>query len=95
MNEEELIRFSNRILGYAREIIAKELFGNEVIDVEPSEGHIWNGWLIYEWGGKTFTTGGYYKFWKTIKETLAIALKEADEIVAKIEQEWEEKVGNP
>jgi len=91
VEKERIEIIKQKILNYAREIVAKELFGDDVEDVVPSE-NIWNAWVIRKSGLHDFVTGGYSELWSVIKEALLSALKEVDEVIAKIEQEWEEKV---
>jgi hypothetical protein len=87
-----LKEIADEVLNHTRALVMKEMFGEDVEEVVPSE-NIWNAWVVHKDGFHSFSTGGNYEYWMVIREALFEAFKKADEIFNDIIREWDEKVG--
>jgi hypothetical protein len=93
VNELGWKAISTEVLNCVKRIVIRELFGNDVEDVIPSE-NVWNAWVIHKNGFHDFVTGGYREFWNAVALVLYEALCKASGMVREIDHEWEKKMGS-
>jgi hypothetical protein len=105
-DEEEIVieNMAKMIAGEIRKEIIKYLFGEDAIDIEPSEWNEWNAIIYRDWGGercfRDFRTGGYsdyvafsIKLIKALIEELKAELEWFERKDREIEELWRAKMG--
>jgi hypothetical protein len=101
--EGDLERLAREVLMDINNIIsdrvAKMLFGEDIVSVEPSENE-WNAWVTKKDGLKSFVTGGYLDYMELkaklvflVRMRMTEYLVDVQEKLERIKREWREKVG--
>jgi hypothetical protein len=89
----EIENLARMLAGDIREAILKHLFGKDCVDIEPSEGYEWNGWIIRDWDGKyfrDFRTGSYWEYVSFSIRLLRALIRELQERLAWFEAKEKE-----
>ena len=98
--EIEVENLTRMIAGEIREIIIKHLFGDDAIDISPSDHYEWNGWIVRDWGEgkyfKDFRAGSYWEYVRFSIIVLKALINELKEMLEwfewkdrELDEEWE------
>ena len=96
----EIENLARLLAGDVKDAILKHLFGDDVIDIEPSEGYEWNGWIVRDWGEgkyfKDFRAGSYWEYvrfsirvYKALIRELQTTLASLEAVNKRLDEEWE------
>ena len=98
--EIEVENLARLLAGEIREIIIKHLFGDDAIDISPSDHYEWNGWIVRDWGEgkyfKDFRAGSYWEYVRFSIRVLKALINELKEMLEwfewkdrELDEEWE------